>query len=100
MQKVQTYKCDYCPKASTSASAMSQHERKCKHNPNNKHKCFDYCKHLDRVAGMKNRVDFMCMLNKELMYSYKAEKSSIKIEGLKRMPLQCDKHEYNTETAF
>lgn len=94
MKKVTAYKCDHCSKASTSASAMSQHEKKCYYNPNNRHKCFDYCKHLERVAGMKNRIDFRCKVTEELMYSYKAEKTSIKTEGMKRMPLQCEQFEY------
>ncbi len=98
MKKVQAYKCDHCSKSSTSPGAMFQHERKCRSNPNNKHKCFDYCRHLKReyAATGQERLDFVCQKTGKLMYSYKAEYRGFKLDGLERMPLNCTFYEFMT----
>ena len=88
------YQCDFCSKASASAGAMAQHERKCKFNPNNKHKCLDYCSNLEKIYLGYNRTGFRCKATGEMMYSFKAEYSSINIKGLVRMPLECKHHKY------
>lgn len=97
MKKVSAYQCDFCPKASTKAGAMAIHEKKCKHNPNNKHKCFDYCAQLEKVYMGHNRTGFQCKVTGDMMYSFHAENSSINITGLKRMPLQCEHHKYMSD---
>lgn len=103
MNKVTAYKCDYCSITSINAGALSQHERKCKHNPNNKHKCFNFCTHLKRELMVYPEVgnvwEFTCLMTGDKMYSYKAEhrndfmKRLIKNNNLTRMPSECDKHE-------
>jgi len=86
--------------------AMSRHEKYCKENPNNQHKCFDYCKHLKREVfqsvddyeNYSRRTDMTCMVTGKKMYSFKFEKNYTKpataLNGLERMPLKCDLHEY------
>jgi hypothetical protein len=85
--------------------AMSRHEKYCKDNPINKHKCFDFCKHLsmkdNRVYleyGTSGSIEFTCDVSGERMYSYKFEKNYNKpataLNGLTRMPLKCEMHEY------
>jgi hypothetical protein len=96
MKKVSAYQCDFCPKASTKAGAMALHERKCKQNPNNHHKCFDFCRHLQKIYKGHNRSGFICLAQDIEMYSYKAEHSSIDIKGLTRMPLECKFYAYMT----
>ena len=97
MKKIQAYQCAYCPKASTSAGAMAQHEAKCKRNPNNLHKCFDYCTHLERVCIGYHKWGFRCEATGIMMYSFHAEKSSINLTGLQRMPLKCAHHKYMSD---
>ena len=96
------YRCDFCNKAMFNKGAMSLHERMCKGNPNNKHKCFQYCKYLhgERSDG---EYYFTCENSKCDMYakdlhSYKLErgyrgKRKIKMDNLTRMPLECEHYE-------
>lgn len=89
---------------------MTLHERMCKKNPKNRHKCFQYCKHLvkdtegssfcideDRVYGFS----FHCaLMSDKEMYSYKLErfeKNKKRCEKMERMPLECDKYELDTD---
>lgn len=99
MKKVQAYKCDFCSKTSTNASALFQHERKCRNNPNNKHKCFDFCKHLKmKFDSDCMRKTFICELTGTEMYSYKAEYRGMNhFLPSTRMPLQCEKHQYTQD---
>jgi hypothetical protein len=96
------YQCEHCNRNMLSAGAMSRHEKFCTQNPNNWHKCFDYCDHLiktkEKVCGMGDeggswKTIFTCsVLNKQL-YSFKLEKSYPQFIGnLERMPLQCDSY--------
>lgn len=98
------FRCDHCNRAIVSKGAMTLHERVCKQNPNNWHKCFKYCKHLcksvENVGGYyeeQPQVKFTCSAKNNLeMYSYKLERISrnkSRIENLTRMPLQCDLYE-------
>jgi hypothetical protein len=100
------YRCDFCNRAIINAGSMKLHERMCKNNPKNMHKCFQYCSHLakifltaydEEVGGMYNtgEVTFRCELKDIEMYSYKLERFKLKaerMEGLIRMPLECDKY--------
>jgi hypothetical protein len=105
------YQCDYCKKKMRSKGAMSRHEKYCKHNPNNKHICFEWCKHLkkerinegytDSETGMfeieSSKIEFTCTAKNIKMYSFLLEKrKTFKpafTEGLTRMPLDCNKYE-------
>jgi hypothetical protein len=90
------YTCDHCTKRMFTKKGMSNHEMFCKSNPRNKHKCFDFCKHLQRER-MEGQTVFTCLLLNEDMYSYKAEKRKhpvLKDEESMRMPNHCSGHEY------
>jgi phage FluMu protein Com len=105
-QQETVYRCEHCNKAMFGAGAMSRHEKYCPKNPNNQHKCFDFCKHLKREFtysgdnyNIHTRItNFTCKLTGKKMYSYKFEKNTIKpataLNGLERMPLKCDLHKY------
>ena len=96
MKQVTAYKCEYCNKLNQWTHHIKRHERFCKHNPNNRHKCFEYCKHLklelyDDHHGVVYSKGFKCLKTGKNMYSYKAEKSiiiDVREEG-ERMPLEC-----------
>ena len=103
------YYCDHCNKHMINAGAMSRHERFCNQNPNNWHKCFDYCDHLIKTSELVKSGDeetppvyktiFTCKeLNKKL-YSYLLEKKAPQhIEpDMERMPLHCDSFKNSTE---
>jgi hypothetical protein len=85
---------------------MTRHEKYCRLNPQNLHRCFDLCHHLKRersVDGFHVFTEFTCTKLNIKMYSFLAEKKKtsyfgnpIKIEGLVRMPLQCIYHQYMT----
>jgi len=101
MQNV--YECEYCGKKQFRKGDMTKHEKWCKKNPNNNHKCFQYCKHLikedEEYSGsdfVGNRTIFKCALTEQKMFSYIAEKRKLPIineSGNIRMPLECDKYE-------
>ena len=102
-----TYQCEFCKKKGRSAGAMARHERFCKFKPENKHKCFDYCKFLKRTSEILPNSDpessysyktvFTCQSTGLKMYSVLLEKrvdfEPEFIEGLSRMPLQCNMYE-------
>ena len=98
------YSCEHCGKKMFSAGAMSLHERMCRRNPNNMHRCFAICKHCtkeyqdtkdnDYEFGNRRDIVFLCAKQPQLkMYSYKLERylhNSPRMQGLTRMPLECD----------
>lgn len=94
------YFCEFCNKHNLSAASTSRHEKYCRYNPRNKHKCFELCTYLKRERkfdGFKLKTTFTCVKKKDKMYSYQAEKKMTSyfthpdmIKGLKRMPLECD----------
>jgi len=96
------FRCDFCNKSMLSKGAMSLHERMCKENPKNKHKCFQYCVWINRDFNEGNTV-FYCGCDKcdffdKDLYSYKLERNyngqkMIEVEGLTRMPLHCEHYE-------
>ena len=104
------YRCDFCNKAMVSAGVMGRHERMCKKNPNNKHKCFQYCKHLLREEiEIKNKFEedkffdisrgactFRCKITGIEMHSYKLERykmNASRCKKLIRMPLECESYD-------
>jgi hypothetical protein len=104
------YRCDHCNKAMVSKGFMVYHEKWCKKNPNNMHKCFEWCTHLrmetekeeheteDGTYFVPLEKSFYCEKLEMSLYSYKLEKKlcnrkdefNKRIEGLQRMPLQCE----------
>lgn len=102
-ETVKIYRCEHCKKYSISASTISRHEKYCRDNPLNKHKCFDFCENLlcDRkVENGKLYKEFTCKITGKKMYSYKLEKVaslsyemmfllSNKFEHAQRMPVEC-----------
>ena len=94
------YQCDHCKKNMLSASSMSRHEKYCRLNPENKHKCFEMCRYLkrdlefiDKAYPASVKTVFKCSVIGKKMYSYLLEKKlSFKPEftiGSVRMPLDC-----------
>ena len=102
-KNIPTYHCSYCTKYYIRKYYAERHERFCKHNPNNKHKCFELCRHLIKSQETHNGVtttDFNCKFMDKPMYSFKAEKGAIKYfreaygeDGIIRMPLECEHYE-------
>jgi len=111
MKIIQTtvYVCEHCGRKMFGKGAMSRHEKYCKHNPSNKHKCFDFCKHLQKLdnyehddfGNLRGGCEMICLLSDKKMYSYKFEKNYNKpataLNGLERMPLSCELHEYKDD---
>jgi phage FluMu protein Com len=101
------YRCDHCNKAMISKGFMAYHEKWCKNNPKNYHKCFEFCENLIKGKNVIETGDqeqdqweiyFKCKATDKLLYSYKIEKKFCnrpeilkeRIEGLQRMPTECD----------
>lgn len=100
------YGCEFCSKITLYKGVMSLHERMCKFNPKNRHKCFEYCKFLERgnaevydLAGEivgSGGYSFYCRKNKKELYSYKLERYKCNEHrkfGKERMPLKCGDYE-------
>jgi hypothetical protein len=100
------YRCDHCNRAMVSAGLMKVHERLCKSNPNNQHQCFKYCENLVKELHKLHdeygepsiiEASFTCKKRPGIeLYSYKLERYKRKkerLEGMERMPLQCDLYE-------
>lgn len=110
IETAQIYKCDHCGKVQFRKCDMSKHEKWCKLNPNNRHACYEFCKHLvkgeEQYEGQSRydsgegytgkRTVFTCGLTGQKMYSFKAEKLKLPVvteEGTVRMPIKCNKFE-------
>ena len=109
------YHCEFCKKKMLGAAAMSLHERMCKRNPKNMHKCFEVCVHCTKVYqdverpshymyalredNIERDIVFLCAKQPEVkMYSFKLERfesNKFRMFGLTRMPLECDLYEIN-----
>jgi hypothetical protein len=100
------YQCEHCGKKGRSAGSMSRHEKFCPKKPENKHICFEYCRHLKREVKTtwteegepwSRTTHFTCLALNKKMYSYLLEQriqfTPDYIKGLERMPLDCDKFE-------
>lgn len=109
IQQETVYRCEHCNRPMFGKGAMSRHEKYCKENPNNKHKCFDFCKHLewernyayDDYGNQCGGSNMICTKRNIDMYSFKFEKNVAKpigaLNGLERMPLVCDLHEFKDD---
>ncbi len=92
------YYCDYCKKHLLTKYSMICHEKICKRNPNNFHKCFEYCKHLVKETD-EEKTEFYCNITERFMYSYKVENKKWFKDGSRdfskhiRMPLKCKYYE-------
>lgn len=104
------YRCDHCNRSMLGKGAMSRHEKYCKENPNNKHKCFEFCNHLERTYTLEESNDYndqprithmTCKKLNIKMYSFKFEKNTGRpinaLIGLTRMPLECSSFESSNE---
>jgi hypothetical protein len=107
IQVKKVYYCEFCNKHSLSAGSLSRHEKYCKNNPANAHKCFEFCRHLHRTKEpfhngggeiVGSRKYFECLVTGIQLYSFHLEKRSSLhpysniTKGLTRMPLECDKY--------
>lgn len=106
---VTIYKCEHCKKYSISASSISRHEKYCRKKPENMHKCFQYCKYLERDRAYDRDTDsvrtiFTCLQTGNKMYSYLAEKKKTSYSGNpieltgERMPLDCNLYKIMEQT--
>jgi hypothetical protein len=94
------YECEHCKRKMLAAGPMARHEKYCRLNPTNRHRCFNFCLHLKRqivMGGIEGgRTEFTCEVTGKKMYSYLLEKKAslfpyhIKFDGMERMPLTCD----------
>lgn len=109
MKKIQTtiYQCEYCGRKMFGAGAMGRHEKLCRMNPKNAHKCYEFCKNLmreeittpvssDPEDGRISKTIFYCSKNpSQLLYSYKMEIRFPQYitPDMIRMPMECDLYE-------
>ncbi len=108
IENVTVFQCDHCGKKQFRKCDMTQHEKWCFKNENNKHKCFQYCKHLIRSkefieeGGYQMKTVFTCGVTKKNMFSYKAERRKIShyTPDAERMPLKCEFYEDRMDDVF
>lgn len=105
IQQETIFRCEFCNKPMFGKGAMVRHEKYCKRNPKNAHKCFEFCKHLqktteyeyDKDGNQIGGTEMLCIKRNVKMYSFKYEKNIHKpanaLDGLERMPLECDLYE-------
>ncbi len=100
------YICQYCGKKSVYRNQITMHERTCKSNPKNWHKCFQYCEHLEKDSSHEyGEKHFTCaLLGNKKMYSFKLEyrihENKGRIERLERMPLKCKHYECSANENY
>lgn len=92
------YTCQYCRKYYKRKYHGEWHEKHCSKNPANNHKCFQFCKYLEkgyenieyRRDGTEHAtgVTFTCTKTGDSLWSYIAERRRISCDG-SRMPLEC-----------
>jgi hypothetical protein len=89
---IPVYECEHCGKKYFRNYKF--HETFCKKNPNNRHKCFQFCDNLIKYKDSDGYTHFLCFANllKPELYSYIAEKKKIDVTNKIRMPLECDKY--------
>lgn len=90
--------------------AMSLHERMCKYNPKNRHKCFQYCRFLNKESNEDGIIFYCgndnCELSGQDLYSYKLERfhqNKSRIKNMTRMPLECEHYvieEFNHDEDY
>jgi hypothetical protein len=106
IQQETIFRCEFCNKPMFGKGAMVRHEKYCKMNPHNAHKCFEFCKYLQKTSNFEydeekgcrtGCTEMLCTKRNVKMYSFKFEKNIYKpansLDGLERMPLECDLYE-------
>ncbi len=100
------YTCEFCGKY-YKTKYCKFHETYCKQNPNNKHKCFEFCNHLERIKeaildynGERTTgffpTSFWCRKKNTYLYSYIAEKNKHPdLNDCNKMPLECRDYDEN-----
>jgi len=89
-----------------SAGFLSRHESMCKKNPKNKHKCFQYCKFMEKHVeytdtyisdgdeGISTKeTTFTCTKLNKMLRSYKSNRNTVTRERyghLELMPTKCE----------
>lgn len=88
----------------TETTGTPRHERFCSKNPENQHKCFEFCLHLIRERNVIEcdhvETTFICRKTGRDMYSYIAERRGLvgkMPETTIRMPIFCP--HYMDDTA-
>ena len=92
------YHCEFCKKYSLFKHVITQHEKLCKFNPENKHKCFEYCNFLKKDGGFDclgelTEVRFYCTKKQIHLKSYKVKRNSYLMErnmNYEWMPKECE----------
>ena len=94
------YTCEYCNRKMLNKGSMSLHERMCKYNPKNRHKCFQYCRFLNKETDEGEIVFYCgnddCDFSDKGLYSYKLERfeeGRERAKSMTRMPLTCEYYE-------
>ena len=90
------WRCEFCKKHYLSERACVKHEPYCSKKPENDHKCYHDCSHLDRGVD-DGQTYFHCKKKCLDMYGYGAERSDYLREhvigDLERMPIECEDYE-------
>jgi len=107
------YRCDFCNRAIVSKGSMVVHEKMCKNNPENAHKCFEFCNHLQRdkeiIGGYGDedwdlkRTKFVCLIRDVELKSYKVKRTKKLMEYTKDiefMPNECNLFEGKFDTII
>jgi len=100
IENVTVFQCEFCGKKQYRKNDMSLHEKWCKKNPKNDHKCFQHCVHLIKSREEidcdrewpSTRCTFQCNVTKKFLYSSIAERRKIVPlldKSVERMPLEC-----------
>jgi len=89
------YICDFCGKYYVRKHAAEWHEKHCRLNPANDHKCFQDCKHLHQERDL-GEITITCRKKNCTMYGYAAERRRL-LDAIEnsdiRMPIECDDFE-------
>jgi hypothetical protein len=102
-EKTMIHTCEFCRKYYKRKNAAEWHELHCRENPKNKHKCFEFCKHLKKTdwiepteygGDQKVGVEFTCGITGKQLHSYVAERRKLSlVDWTTRMPLECETFE-------
>lgn len=102
------YECDHCPKYYKRKHAAIKHEKYCRNNPANKHRCFEFCGHLSKVERVeecqyydRKYKTFVCDITGDEMHSYIAERRGMEIcDETERMPIKCENYKHEGEFSI
>jgi hypothetical protein len=97
------YICEFCGKYYVRKHHAEWHEKHCRLNPDNDHKCYHECRHLHKERECDGSTTITCRKKNLTMYGYAAERRRLLDvigDADMRMPLQCDDYENDAETDF